>query len=30
MLRSKGEAYRQYQERVSPLLPWPPAKLGDR
>jgi len=26
MVRSKGEAYRQYQMRVSPLLPWPPAR----
>jgi steroid 5-alpha reductase family enzyme len=24
MLRSKGDAYRRYQERVSALLPWPP------
>ncbi len=24
MLKSKGDAYRRYQERVSALLPWPP------
>lgn len=24
LLRSKGEAYREYQRRTSPFLPWPP------
>jgi steroid 5-alpha reductase family enzyme len=26
MLRSRGEAYRRYQERVSVLIPWPPRR----
>jgi steroid 5-alpha reductase family enzyme len=26
MLRSKGDAYRRYQEQVSALLPWPPRR----
>jgi steroid 5-alpha reductase family enzyme len=26
MLRSKGDAYRHYQERVSILIPWPPKR----
>ena len=26
MLRSKGDAYRRYQDRVSGLLPWPPRR----
>jgi steroid 5-alpha reductase family enzyme len=27
MLRSKGDAFRRYQQRVSPLLPWPPRRF---
>jgi steroid 5-alpha reductase family enzyme len=28
LLRSKGDAYRAYQERTSAFVPWPPRKTG--
>jgi steroid 5-alpha reductase family enzyme len=28
MLKSRGEKFRNYQERVSVFVPWPPTKAG--
>jgi steroid 5-alpha reductase family enzyme len=28
MLASRGDAYRDYQARVSPIVPWPPRRRG--
>ena len=29
-LRSRGEAYRRYQARTSPFIPWPPKREGEQ